>query len=145
MGVVNGWIARIAGRYFRMGPATHRKVTETRDVPVPMRDGVALLTDLYQPRNASPLPVVLLRTPYGRRALGGLLERSLSLRGYQVVSQSCRGTFGSGGEFAPFQSDAEDGVDTLKWLTAQPWCSGHVLMGAELRGVCGMGASCRCA
>ena len=67
--------------------------------------------------------------PYGRRALGGLLERSLSLRGYQVVSQSCRGTFGSGGEFAPFQSDAEDGVDTLKWLTAQPWCSGHVLMG----------------
>jgi predicted acyl esterase len=63
LGVVNGWIARIAGRYFGMGPTTHRKVTETRDVPVRMRDGVALLTDLYQPRNASPLPVVLLRTP----------------------------------------------------------------------------------
>ena len=128
MGVVNGWIASIAGRSFGMGPTTHGRVTETRDVPVRMRDGVDLLTDLYQPRNASPLPVVLIRTPYGRRAIGGLMERSLSLRGYQVVSQSCRGTFGSGGEFLPFQSDAEDGVDTLKWIAAQPWYSGYVLM-----------------
>ena len=119
LGVVNGWIARIAGRYFGMDPTTHGQVTETRDVPVRMRDGVDLLTDLYQPQSASPLPVVLIRTPYGRRAIGGLIERSLSLRGYQVVSQSCRGTFGSGGEFLPFQSDAEDGVDTLKWITEQ--------------------------
>jgi hypothetical protein len=83
--VVNGWIAKIAGRYFGMGPTTRGRVTETRDVLVRMRDGADLLIDLYQPRNASPLPVVLLRTPYGRRALGGLLERS-----YHVVSQSSR-------------------------------------------------------
>ena len=107
MGAFNNLIARVAGRAFGMGRATHPKVQETRDIPVPMRDGVVLLTDLYQPISATPLPVFLTRTPYDRRAIGGLLERMLAQRGYQVVSQSCRGTFGSRGEFLPFQSDKE--------------------------------------
>ncbi|HXY88687.1 MAG TPA: hypothetical protein VEG44_09625 [Candidatus Acidoferrales bacterium] len=34
LGVVNGWIAKIAGRYFGMGPTTQGQVTETRDVPM---------------------------------------------------------------------------------------------------------------
>jgi len=60
--------------------------------------------------------------------MSGLMERSLTLRGYQVVSQRCRDTFGSGGVFLPFQSDAEDGADTLKWIIEQSWYRGHVLM-----------------
>ncbi len=128
MGAFNNFIARVSGRSFGMGRAIHPKVQETRDIPVPMHDGVALLTDLYQPVSETPLPVFLTRTPYGRRAIGGLLERALAQRGYQVVSQSCRGTFGSGGEFLPFQTDKEDGVDTLKWVAQQPWYSGQVVM-----------------
>ena len=128
MGAFNNLIARVSGRSFGMGRATHPKVQETRDIPVPMRDGVALLTDLYQPVSETLLPVFLTRTPYDRRAIGGLLERTLAERGFQVVSQSCRGTFGSGGEFLPFQTDKEDGVDTLKWIAQQPWYNGQVVM-----------------
>ena len=128
MGAFNNVIASVSGRSFGMGPATNPKVKETRNIPVKMRDGVELLTDLYQPVSDTLLPIFLTRTPYGRRAIGGLLERALAQRGYQVVSQSCRGTFGSGGEFLPFQSDKEDGVDTMKWIAKQPWYSGQVVM-----------------
>lgn len=128
MGFVNGFAARISGRVSGMGPATNWRITETLDIPVRMRDGVDLLTDLYQPKGATGLPVLLIRTPYGRRQVGGLVERGFSQRGYQVVSQSCRGTFGSGGEYLPFQSDTEDGVDTLEWLETQPWYASQVVM-----------------
>jgi uncharacterized protein len=41
-------------------------VTVTADVMVPMRDGVSLATDIYQPAGQAERPVVLLRTPYGK-------------------------------------------------------------------------------
>lgn len=128
LGIVDGLLTKLVGSSYGMGPVTHKRIDEIRDVPVPMRDGVELLTDLFQPAGAPGLPVLLQRTPYGRSQLGGMMERALAQRGFQVVSQSCRGTFGSGGAFLPFQTDAEDGVDTLKWLATQPWYSGHVVM-----------------
>ncbi len=45
-------------------------------------------------------PTVLIRTPYGRHVMGPL-GRLYAERGYQVVIQSCRGTFGSEGEWYP--------------------------------------------
>ena len=46
-------------------------------------------------------------------------------RGYQVVLQSVRGTFGSGGDFDPTVSnEAADGADTIAWLRQQPWYTG---------------------
>jgi hypothetical protein len=69
---------------------------------------------------------VLVRSPYGRRQFVGLLfGRLLAERGLQVVIQSVRGTFGSGGAFSPFDERA-DGLATLRWLRAQPWHSGPV-------------------
>jgi putative CocE/NonD family hydrolase len=52
--------------------------------------------------------------------------RLFAERGYQVVIQSCRGTFGSGGEWMPFHHEETDGRDTLAWLAEQPWFSGSV-------------------
>src|SRR5262249_57780814 len=44
------------------------------NVAVPMPDGVALLGDHYRPAgNDRPLPVVLLRSPFGRAGLAGYL------------------------------------------------------------------------
>ena len=41
-----------------------------RDVAVEMPDGVVLLGDLYRPAGDDrPLPVVLIRSPYGRAGL----------------------------------------------------------------------------
>jgi uncharacterized protein len=100
------------------------------DVQVPMPDGVVLLGDHYRPARADgPLPVVLLRSPYGRAGLTGFLFAGpLARRGFQVFIQSTRGTFGSGGQFRPFLPEREDGLATVAWLRAQPWCDGRVSM-----------------
>ena len=46
----------------------------------------------------------------------------------QVFIQSTRGTFGSGGHFRPMTTEHEDGLATLDWVRAQPWCDGRVAM-----------------
>jgi uncharacterized protein len=100
------------------------------DVAVPMPDGVALLGDHYRPaRNDRPLPVVLIRSPYGRKGFAAqLFAAPLARRGFQVFIQSTRGTFGSGGQFRPFLTEREDGLATVAWLRDQPWCDGQVSM-----------------
>ena len=47
-------------------------------------------------------------------------------RGFQVFLQSCRGTAGSGGEFVPEENEQRDGIATVRWLRAQPWCDGTI-------------------
>ena len=38
-----------------------------RDLAVPMRDGVVLRADVYRPEQGGPYPVLVMRTPYGKR------------------------------------------------------------------------------
>jgi uncharacterized protein len=100
------------------------------DAGVPMTDGVVLLGDHYRPAGHDrPLPVVLIRSPYGRAGLAGFLFAApVARRGFQVFIQSTRGTFGSGGQFRPFLSEREDGLATVAWLRDQWWCDGQVSM-----------------
>jgi len=100
------------------------------NVAVPMPDGVALLGDHYRPAgHDQPLPVVLIRSPYGRAGLAGhLFAAPLARQGFQVFIQSTRGTFGSGGQFRPFLPERDDGLTTVAWLRDQPWCDGRVSM-----------------
>jgi len=98
------------------------------DLRVPMDDGVVLLADRWvaAPAREVPQPTVLVRTPYGRRGFFGLIYgRLLAERGLQVVVQSVRGTFGSGGEFSPFDERA-DGLATLRWISGQAWHRGQI-------------------
>ncbi|MGH9122836.1 MAG: CocE/NonD family hydrolase, partial [Acidimicrobiales bacterium] len=101
-----------------------------RDLAVEMSDGTRLLADRWYPVAGGPFPhpppLVLVRTPYGRWRLR-IIGRLLAERGYQALLQSCRGTFGSGGEWDPFHQEASDGVDTTKWIANQPWGSVPVL------------------
>jgi uncharacterized protein len=101
-----------------------------RDVPVPMPDGVVLLGDHYRPTGSGkPLPVVLLRSPYGRAGVAAaVFVAPLARQGFQVFIQSTRGTFGSGGQFRPFLHERVDGLATVAWLRAQSWCDGRVSM-----------------
>lgn len=108
-------------------PAGGTDYTVARDVRTPMRDGVVLLGDLYRPRAAERGPVVLIRTPYGRVTTGSrLFGIVLARHGFQVLLQSTRGTFGSGGDLRPFTAEHQDGLDTLAWVREQPWCDGRV-------------------
>jgi putative CocE/NonD family hydrolase len=118
------WASRGLARLWRLPPARTRRVAVERDLPVPAHDGSILLADRYYPADDPRAPLVLVRTPYGRRGVNGLSARLLAERGYQVLVQSCRGTFGSGGRFDPFVNEAADGLATLEWLRRQRWFGG---------------------
>jgi predicted acyl esterase len=121
-------------RIFKM-PQGHHHYVLSQAVRVPMRDGVELLADIYAPVTKS-LGTLLIRTPYGRTGLIALLTaRYYATHGYHVVNQSCRGTFGSGGDFQPFRPDIDDGADTVAWLRRQSWFGGRfALCGASYLG-----------
>jgi putative CocE/NonD family hydrolase len=107
------------------GPEATRVRVE-RDLEVKMPDGETLLADRwYAPETVHSAPIVLLRSPYGRRQIG-VVGRLFAERGYQCVIQSCRGTFGSGGVFDPFRHERADGLATLEWLASEPWFGGAV-------------------
>lgn len=106
----------------RLPPPTTGYVVN-RGVRVPMRDGVELLADHYQPD--TPVGTILVRGPYGRAfPFSMVYARIYAARGYHVVFQSVRGTSGSGGEFTPMAHEAADGADTVAWLREQPWFTG---------------------
>jgi predicted acyl esterase len=79
-------------------------------VQVPMRDGAMLAAEHYAPVTGSPRGTVLIRTPYGRGfPVAALNGRMFAARGYHVLLQSVRGTFGSGGTFEPMAQETDDG------------------------------------
>jgi putative CocE/NonD family hydrolase len=129
-------LSEIAGRLMRLPAAASRELDVERDLQVEMDDGTVLLADRFAPSGAGPSPTVLVRSPYGRRgAFGFIFGRLVAERGLQVVVQSIRGTFGSGGRFDPF-NEREDGLATLRWLRAQPWHDGGVgMLGASYMGI----------
>lgn len=90
-----------------------------------MRDGVELVADHYAPTTGRPAGTLLVRGPYGRRfPFSSLFADVYAARGYHVVLQSVRGTFGSGGEFTPMVHEMQDGADTVTWLRDQTWFTG---------------------
>lgn len=121
MGVASEVLGRVVGL---PRPAT-RLVRVHRDIDVPMRDGVLLRADHYEPA-VRPAPTVLIRTPYGRRGGVGVVARTAAEQGFQVVVQCCRGTFDSGGGFVPMRHETDDGLDTLAWLREQRWYDGQL-------------------
>ena len=56
------------------------------------------------------------------------MARPLAERGFQVIMQSCRGTFGSGGRFEPMRNERADGLATLEWIVKQPWFGGSIVL-----------------
>lgn len=89
-----------------------------------MRDGATLVADHYQPRR-EVVGTLLVRCPYGRSfPFAMVFGRMYAARGYRVILQSVRGTFGSGGVFEPMVNEAADGADTVAWLRTQPWFTG---------------------
>ncbi|WP_326629697.1 CocE/NonD family hydrolase [Nonomuraea fuscirosea] len=122
-----GMLSRLFDRLLGLPEATTPDIEVVRELRVPMPDGVVLRADRYRPRGSEPLPVVLLRTPYGKHKLDVTgTARVLARRGMQVVVQDVRGTFSSGGRFSAFHQEKEDGLATAAWLREQPWCDGRL-------------------
>ena len=115
--------SRALARTLRLpAPTTSYTVSS---VKIPMRDGVELIADVYEPVGET-VGTLLARGPYGRGFPFSLVFADLhAARGYRVVLQSVRGTFGSAGDFAPMVHEAADGADTVEWMRRQPWFTGR--------------------
>lgn len=98
----------------------------SRNVMVPMRDGVKLATDVYRPRGPNNrYPVILIRTTYGGIAFHEV--KPFIENDYAVVVQHVRGRFNSEGRYeSPYWTAGEDGYDTIDWIVSQPWSTDKV-------------------
>ncbi len=101
-------------------------VVVEKNVPATMRDGVVLRADVCRPDRGGPYPVLVMRTPYGKRHS---FDRYVKA-GYIVVCQDARGRYASDGNyesFVRFQThDAEDGYDTVQWAARLTGSNGKV-------------------
>jgi hypothetical protein len=130
--------SHVSQRLQRLSPPLTREMVLQRDLRVPMRDGTVLLADRWVPKvGGDGLPTAVVRCPYGRAGMfAEMAARPLAERGFQVLIQSARGTFGSGGDFDPMRRERDDGLDTLDWVVKQPWFGESiVLVGGSYLGV----------
>jgi uncharacterized protein len=124
-----------------------------RHVWIPMPDGCRLAARIWLPETAerTPVPAVFEYVPY--RKNDGLVLRDAPIHhyfaghGYASVRVDIRGTGDSDGiledEYLPLEQ--EDGVEVIRWLASQPWCSGKVgIIGKSWGGFNGLQiAACR--
>lgn len=108
------------------------------EVMIPMRDGVELYTQIFEPVGLDePYPILFTRTPYGVAPLQGAPHPgtlgpspAFAAAGYVFVHQDARGQFQSQGEWElvmPLMADrsvagatdeSTDAYDTIEWLLA---------------------------
>ena len=109
-------------------PVSAEAARAEKNVWVPMRDGVRLMADVYRPDIPGKYPVLLVRTPYGRK--GANVAAPYVAAGYIVVCQDARGRYDSEGEFLGLAHekthDAEDGYDTVEWAAKLAESAGKV-------------------
>jgi uncharacterized protein len=109
------------------GPLTYRL---DPNVFIEMRDGIRLAIDLYIPVGSEQkYPVVLIRTPYGNFPGHNFNDAAVQVfasHGYVVAVQDKRGKYRSEGVYGVSRGDANDGYDTIDWLSKQPWSNGRI-------------------
>lgn len=124
-----------------------------RDVPVVMRDGVTIYTDIFRPADDKPHPAIMAMSPYGKEIgtqwlddtpnhAGVPMEATSGLQkfegpdpaywvnhGYVVINPDVRGAYMSEGVILFFGSDyGRDGKDIIEWAAEQPWSNGKIGM-----------------
>ncbi|MEM7282404.1 MAG: CocE/NonD family hydrolase [Pseudomonadota bacterium] len=103
---------------------------------IPMPDGRRLAARIWLPTNAEdePVPAILEYLPYRKRDMARLRPETAhvyaAVRGYAGVRVDIQGTGESDGILGDeyLLQEQLDGVEIIKWLAKQPWCSGSVGM-----------------
>jgi putative CocE/NonD family hydrolase len=116
--------------------AGQKPIVKYLSVPVPMRDGVRLLSNIFLPYDHGQFPCILVRTPYGKGADITQNHQAFVEHGYAVVVQDVRGRYESEGAFQPLTQEPADGDDTINWIARQLWSNGRVgMMGGSYVGI----------
>ena len=112
------------------------EIAKTRDVAVPMRDGVRLSANVFRPEGSARYPTILVRTPYGKGTAISPSYAPFVEHGYAVVVEDVRGRYQSEGVFRPLEQEPADGDDTLNWIARQPWSDGKIgMLGGSYLGI----------
>jgi uncharacterized protein len=123
---------RVFTRLSHLPPETCSYTVTPVRIPIPDGAGstIEFAADHFRPEAAevssqNPRGTILVLSPYGRRIdTAATTARPFAARGYQVLLVSCRGTFGSGGIFEPFRTEAADGQAVVAWMRKQAWYTG---------------------
>ena len=117
----------------RMGP---HEVREIENTWIAMPDGVKLAARIWLPEGAErhPVPAILNYVPYFARLFTRPGDDArfpyYAGHGYACVRVDIRGSGDSQGlpmdEYV--QQEQDDGVEIIRWIAAQRWCSGSVGM-----------------
>jgi len=119
-----------------------------RDVPVILRDGVTIYTDILRPMGDGEVPAIVAWSPYGKtipqkdvqsgvdpKEVTGLTKSEgpdagfWVSQGYAVVNPDARGAGKSEGDIYAWGSvDGQDGHDVIEWIAQQPWSTGKVAL-----------------
>ncbi len=139
---------------FEPGTRVENGILCEQDVPVMLRDGAVVYTDVYRPVDATDLPAIVAWSPYGKRhgfapkgaqaflALGvppGTASPMAKFegpdpaywchRGYAVLNPDARGAGNSQGDvLCVGTQDGKDAYDFIEWVAAQDWSNGKVGM-----------------
>ena len=122
-----------------------------RDVPVPLRDGTVIYTDIFRPVGGSKLPAIIAWSPYGKEGgmtllddfpfRAGVPKSAVSElqkwegpdpaywcnHGYAIVNPDARGALSSNGDIHFWGAqEGRDGYDVIEWVAAQEWNNGKV-------------------
>jgi predicted acyl esterase len=122
-----------------------------RDVPLKMRDGTTIYTDVFRPVGGGKHPAIIAWSPYGKE-IGGQWLDDIQGRsgvplawvselqkfegpdpafwvnnGYVVLNPDPRGAYASEGDITYWGRQlAEDGYDFIEWGAKQPWSNGKL-------------------
>jgi predicted acyl esterase/NAD(P)-dependent dehydrogenase (short-subunit alcohol dehydrogenase family) len=119
-----------------------------RDVPVKLRDGVTIYTDILRPVGGGKVPAIVAWSPYGKTipqkdVQSGVDPANVTgmsksegpdagfwvSHGYAVINPDARGAGRSQGDIHAWGSvDGQDGHDVIEWIAQQPWSTGKVAL-----------------
>ncbi len=120
-----------------------RSVRVVENCWIPLADGCRLAARMWLPTDAEqrPVPAVLEYIPYrkrdGTRRRDEPMHSWFASHGYAAIRIDLRGTGDSDGVLLDEYLEREqlDGLEALRWIAAQPWCTGAVgLMGKSWGG-----------
>jgi uncharacterized protein len=111
-------------------------VQEIENTWIPMPDGVKLAARIWLPRGAKkhPVPAIFNYCPYFARLFTRPDDDArfpyYAAHGYACIRVDIRGSGDSQGKPLDeyVKQEQDDGVEIIKWIAAQPWCTGAVGM-----------------
>ncbi|MFQ7848602.1 MAG: CocE/NonD family hydrolase [Sellimonas intestinalis] len=98
-----------------------------QEVDIKTSDGEYLNGNLYLPVQSDKVPVIIMRTPYGKHNINTVFDPYIIVKkGFALLVQNVRGRYESTGIFLPFENEKEDGKTTVEWVKEQNWSNGHI-------------------